>query len=61
MQEMGLVSASQRGPVPGNPQDIRTLVLKLRWMGLEEEAEELSHQLAAIAPEAVLVDVLTTD
>jgi hypothetical protein len=43
------------------PDEIRTLVLKLRWMGMEEEAEELADYLAVIAPQSILLDVQSTD
>jgi hypothetical protein len=34
-----------------NPATIRTLILKLRWIGLEDEAENLYSHLVRMAPE----------
>jgi hypothetical protein len=34
------------------PEEMRKLILKLRWIGLDEEAERLSATLARIAPSA---------
>ena len=32
--------------------ELRKLIIKLRWIGMESEAENLSHRLAEIAPQA---------
>ncbi|HWY61412.1 MAG TPA: hypothetical protein VNW15_05880 [Rhizomicrobium sp.] len=50
-----LHSAIRNMPMPASPDDIRKLVLKLRWIGLEHEAQQLQSSLsegevAAIAP-----------
>jgi len=44
-----------------NPEGIRALVLKLRWIGLEQEADELASHLAGIIPAVTLADVTKTD
>jgi hypothetical protein len=33
------------------PQDLKTLILKLRWAGLDQDADKLCHELEHIAPE----------
>ncbi len=52
---------SSFAPISANPEVIRLLVLKLRWIGMEDEAQEMSNRLAAIAPTAILADVAATD
>lgn len=37
-------------PLP--PADLRHLVIKLRWMGLEDDAARLCRRLARLSPEA---------
>ena len=37
--------------VPENPHAISTLIAKLRWIGMEKEAERLSIVLARVAPQ----------
>jgi hypothetical protein len=61
MPETGLGSVPQGGPLLKNPRDIRALVLKLRWIGLEDEANGLTAYLTGIAPGAVLIDPAATD
>jgi hypothetical protein len=36
-------------------------VLKLRWLGSEEEADRLAAELKQIAPTSILVDIADTD
>jgi hypothetical protein len=36
-------------PAASKPAEIRKLILKLRWIGMEEEAERLSRSLAEFA------------
>ena len=43
------------------PQLIRARVLKLRWIGLEDEAEQLAAELARMEPETVLAEMTATD
>ena len=53
------------GAIAGNlqPQELRKLILKLRWIGMESEAEELRHALnvTALAPEIFVDDTIDTD
>ncbi len=37
--------------VPENPRAIPKLIAKLRWIGMEQEAEQLSILLARVAPQ----------
>jgi hypothetical protein len=37
-------------PVLSNPADLKKLILKLRWIGMEDEAVGLYSQLLRIAP-----------
>ena len=32
--------------------ELRKLIVKLRWIGMESEAENIRHRLAEIAPQA---------
>jgi len=41
-----------------NPADLRKLVLKLRWIGHEDEAQELCAELGRSAHDIVCVDEL---
>ena len=41
------VAASPRGL---EPREIRKLILKLRWIGMDGEADRLCHMLARVAP-----------
>ena len=36
---------------PVTPQGLKTLILKLRWAGLDQDADKLCHELEHIAPE----------
>ena len=36
---------------PSNHSELRSLIVKLRWIGQEDEAEGLSSRLARIAPQ----------
>ncbi|MGC9954873.1 MAG: hypothetical protein ABSD21_11425 [Rhizomicrobium sp.] len=36
---------------PVTPQGLKTLILKLRWAGLDQDADELCLELEHIAPE----------
>jgi hypothetical protein len=36
-------------------------ILKLRWLGAEEEADRLAAELKRIAPTSTLVDIADTD
>jgi len=47
---------------PAKPDELRKLVLKLRWIGMESEADMLSDHLARTAPaDCVLVAPCETD
>jgi hypothetical protein len=37
-------------PASAAPADIRKIMLKLRWIGLEDEAETLHRHLRVVAP-----------
>lgn len=41
--------------------ELRKLILKLRWIGLEEEAQELSSRLAELSPQTTLIGEFETD
>lgn len=43
------------------PQLIRARVIKLRWIGLDEEAEQLAAELARVEPETILAETVATD
>ena len=40
---------------------LQTRVLKLRWLGSEEEADRLAAELKQIVPTSTLVDIADTD
>lgn len=61
MLDRVIASGTDSGHALRNPEEIRTLILKLRWIGLEEEAEELMTHLAVVAPAATLTDATETD
>ena len=42
---------NQTATQPVTPQDLKTLILKLRWAGLDQDADKLCHELEHIAPE----------
>jgi hypothetical protein len=42
---------NQTAKQPVTPQGLKTLILKLRWAGLDQDADELCHELEHIAPE----------
>lgn len=44
-----------------DPECVRILAIKLRWIGLDSEAEALSDYLARNAPDLVLTAVADTD
>lgn len=47
---------------PADPDELRKLVLKLRWIGMESEAEILCDHLARTAPaDCVLIAPCDTD
>lgn len=46
---------------PRNPEELKKLILKLRWIGLESEAEQLCSDLAELAPEQIVAEPLCTD
>jgi hypothetical protein len=43
--------SSQSRLIPADPKAISKLIVKLRWIGLDREAERLSARLAQTAPE----------
>jgi hypothetical protein len=43
------MTAEKTAPAAAKPAEIRKLILKLRWIGMEEEAERLSASLAEFA------------
>lgn len=51
-----------RSRPPIEPSEIKLLILKMRWVGMEDEAERLGHILASIAPaERAPIGPLETD
>ncbi len=48
-------------PLPSDPVGARHLVLKLRWIGHEEEAMALARRFAAMAPDMTLAETPETD
>jgi hypothetical protein len=42
---------NQTAKKPVTPQGLKTLILKLRWAGLDQDADKLCHELENIAPE----------
>lgn len=42
---------NQTAEKPATPQGLKTLILKLRWAGLDQDADKLCHELEDIAPE----------
>ena len=47
---------------PASREEVRKLVLKLRWMGMEDEAIKLGEELAEAAPmECPLIEPRDTD
>jgi hypothetical protein len=61
MLDRAVACDADRDHAVPNPGGIRTLVLKLRWIGLEQEAGELASHLAGIIPAVTLADVTKTD
>jgi hypothetical protein len=53
---------NQTANQPVTPQALKTLILKLRWAGLDQDADKLCHELEHIAPEdCVLLGPAETD
>jgi hypothetical protein len=42
---------NQTAKQPVTPQGLKRLIVKLRWAGMDKDAEELCHVLEGIAPE----------
>mgnify|MGYP001601741411 CR=1 FL=1 len=61
MLEQVRPSLPAQGKIGQSPEEVRLLVLKLRWMGLEDQAEELSGYLASVAPDSILAEIAATD
>jgi hypothetical protein len=51
MLEFTGAARNQTARQPVTPQDLKTLILKLRWAGLDQDADKLCHELEHIAPE----------
>jgi hypothetical protein len=49
MRRISEMTAEKNVPAGLKPAEIRKLILKLRWIGMEEEAERLSASLAEFA------------
>jgi hypothetical protein len=43
------------------PMEVRKLILKLRWIGMEEEADRLASELARFAPGVTIAGCYETD
>lgn len=50
MQSISEATAVIGPAVAAKPAEMRKLILKLRWIGLDDEAERLSESLAEFAP-----------
>jgi hypothetical protein len=50
MQRIGTAESTASVTIPKEPHAIAKLIAKLRWIGMEAEAERLSLLLARIAP-----------
>lgn len=61
MQNAMVAREKKSLPNPTNPGEARILVLKLRWMGLEAEAEQLTRELGRFASGITLVGSSDTD
>jgi hypothetical protein len=49
-------------PLPSQqPMEIRKLLLKLRWIGMNEEADRLASELARFAPGVTIAGSYETD
>jgi hypothetical protein len=65
--ELAVASRSTFGGYDGASEELgecMKLIRKLRWIGLEEEADRLQQTLCSVAPEqrgTVLADPVTTD
>jgi hypothetical protein len=46
-------------PAPPRPREVKALVIKLRWIGMEGEAEQMSHLLGP--DEGPLIGPIDTD
>lgn len=44
------VSAEQIASASSKPEEVRKLILKLRWIGMDEEADRLNATLAGLIP-----------
>ena len=51
MFQIADVVRKQTATQSATPQDLKTLILKLRWAGLDQDADRLCHELETIAPE----------
>ncbi len=49
MQSISEATVDKTVPALSRPAEIKKLILKLRWIGMEEEAERLSATLAELA------------
>lgn len=50
LQEAGAVR-KQAAKQPETRQGLKGLIAKLRWAGLDQDADKLCHQLETVAPE----------
>ncbi|MGA7673576.1 MAG: hypothetical protein WCA78_00850 [Rhizomicrobium sp.] len=50
LQSTGM-ARNQTAKKPETTQGLKTLILKLRWAGLDQDADKLCHELEHIAPE----------
>jgi len=49
MHAITQLATSPDVPAPSEPVEFRTLILKLRWMGMDDAAERLLHALSHLA------------
>ena len=50
MQTISEMTVRRAVATASEPGEMRKLILKLRWIGMEEEADRLSESLARLAP-----------
>ena len=56
------VGIRKAAPQTRNVRDIKKMIVKLRWIGMEDEAELMSAELLRVAPaECLLLGPLDTD
>jgi hypothetical protein len=50
-------TSSPESALRQSPADLRKLILKLRWIGQESEAEALCSRLAKLDPQEIALDL----